>query len=129
MTHEEFNAAFRAGRVRVDVERKLAAQLVSGRMLLPVFLLPVLGIAIALALVGHWIAGLALFVAAFGFRQMVRNTAPGFVLRQALADAAFYNGALRNGVMTVTVVEAGSAAHAAQNDAPGPSDTTDTPRT
>ena len=105
MTHAEFNAAFAAGRLRVDVDRKLAAQVVSGRMMLAVFLLPLLGVSVALAMVGHWIIGLVLFLLTFGFRQMVRNSAPGFVVRQALADEKFYEMALRGHMMTITEVD------------------------
>jgi hypothetical protein len=109
MTHAEFTAAFSANRLRVDVDRKLAAQIVSGRMMLPVFLLPVIGLAIALALLGHWIWGLVLFAAGFGFRQMVRNSAPGFILKQAIGDPAFYEFALRSRVLSLIPVDPADA--------------------
>jgi len=104
MQHSEFLTSYQAGRLRLDVDRTRAAKLLSARMLLPVFLLPMLGVSVALALIGHWIAGLLLFVAAFAFRQLVRNSAPAFVAKRALADAAFYNTALSLRVITLVPV-------------------------
>jgi hypothetical protein len=49
MTHAEFVAAYREGRVRVGIQRKTAARFVSARVLLPLVLLPVLGLGDALA--------------------------------------------------------------------------------
>ena len=62
-------------------------------------LLPVLGIAVALALAGHWIAGAAIFLAALAFRAAVRASGPGFVLSRALDDPGFYRDALAAGVL------------------------------
>lgn len=102
MSHEEFVAAFTAGRVWVQVDRAAAARLVSARMLLPIFLLPVLGVAIAVALIGYLWWGVAIFVLALAFRWFVRRSAQGFVVQQALQDAAFYRQALEAGVIKVS---------------------------
>lgn len=90
MTHEEFVAAHREGRIRVDVDRAAAARLVSGRLLLPFVLLPVLGLGVALALTGRLFTGAAVFIAALALRFLVRASSRGFVLNRSLQDAGFY---------------------------------------
>ena len=56
MTHAEFVAAWREGRLRVEVDRKAAAHTVSARLMLRFVLLPVMGVGVALALVGRYFA-------------------------------------------------------------------------
>jgi hypothetical protein len=99
MTHAEFVAAYREGRLRAQVDRAAAARMVSARLLLPFALLPVLGLAVALALVGYFIVGALLFLAALGFRFAVRRSAPGFVLQRALEDERFYAEAVASGLI------------------------------
>ena len=99
MTHGEFVAAYRAGGVRVSVDPQAAARMVSARLLLPFVLLPVMGLGVALAIVGHWVAGGLVFVTALGLRTAVRRSAPGFVLQRALADERFYAEALAAGLL------------------------------
>jgi len=99
MTHAEFVAAYRDGRLRARVERDAARRFVSARVLLPVVLLPVLGLSVAIALLGHYIAGGALFVVALAARYLVRATAEGFVLQRALHDERFYRDALEARVL------------------------------
>jgi len=101
MTHEEFVAEFRAGRVRAVVDRRAAARYVSARMLLPVVLLPVFGIGVALALVGHYVWGLVVFVLAFAFRVLVRGSSQGLVVTRVLEDARFYEEALAAGLIRI----------------------------
>jgi predicted membrane-bound spermidine synthase len=99
MTHAEFVAAYREGRLTVQVDRAAAARFVSQRMLLPFFLLPVLGLAVALALTGWVVTGIALFLGAIGFRYIVRASGRGFVLSRALRDAQFYEQARAAGLI------------------------------
>lgn len=94
MTHEEFVAAYREGTLAVQVDPKAAARLVSKQMMLPLVLLPFFGVAVALALVGYFVAGAVVFAIAIGFRYFVRSTSRGFVLRRAVGDAAFYEQAV-----------------------------------
>lgn len=98
MTHAEFVDAWRGARVQVDPQG--AAQLLSARLMLPFVLLPVLGAAVALALVGHYFYGGALFAAALALRYAVRRSAGGYVLQRALADERFYAEALAAGLIT-----------------------------
>ena len=99
MTHAEFVAAYRAGRLSVQIDRDKAARFVSQRMLLPLFLLPVLGLAVALALAGWMVTGIALFLGAIAFRYIVRASGRGFVLSRSLQDPQFYQQALAAGLI------------------------------
>ncbi len=104
MTHEEFVAGYRQGTIRVSVERRAAARLLSARLLLPFVLLPVLGLGVALALVGYLAAGAALFVAGLAFRFLVRASSQGFVLKRALQDGAFYEEVKEKRILLVEPV-------------------------
>jgi len=99
VTHAEFVAAYREGRLQVQVDREGAARRVSARLMLPFVLLPLLGFAVALALVGYFAAGALVFAAALGLRYAVRRTAPGFVLQRALTDEHFYAEAIASGLI------------------------------
>jgi hypothetical protein len=48
VTHDEFAEAYRAGSIRVEIDRAAAARYMSGRLLLPLVMLPILGIGVAL---------------------------------------------------------------------------------
>ena len=108
MTHAEFVAAYQSGRLSVQIDPKAAAKLVSGQMMLPVFLLPVFGLAVGIALVGYFFSGAALFLAAFAFRLFVRRTAPGFVLKRSLEDPRFYEHAVAAGILMEKQVVSGA---------------------
>ncbi|MDH4095959.1 MAG: hypothetical protein OEV81_14375 [Betaproteobacteria bacterium] len=99
MTHHEFVAAYREGRLRVHVDRAAAARVVSARLMLPLVLLPVLGAAVALALVGSLVFGALVFLGGLALRFAVRRSAPGFVLQRALADERFYGEAVAAGLI------------------------------
>jgi len=101
MSHEEFVAGYAAGSLRVRVDRERAAKLVSARLLLPFVLLPVLGLAVALALTGYLVAGIGLFLATFALRHFIRASGQGFVLSRALQDPAFYEQVVVAGVLSV----------------------------
>ena len=101
MTHEEFVAAYRQGRLRVKVDREAAARFVSGRAMLPLVLLPILGLGVALAIVGYVWAGVAVFLVALLIRFLVKRSSEGFLLWRALRDAEFYRQVLAAQVLTV----------------------------
>lgn len=92
--HEEFVAAYQAGRIRVTVDREAAARFVAGRAMLPLVLLPLLGLGVALALVGYIISGSLVFLAAIALRFVVRRSSDGFLLWRALRDEEFYRNVL-----------------------------------
>ena len=101
MTHAEFVAAYRAGTVRVDIDRTQAARYMSGRLLLPLVKLPVLGLGVALALIGWIWTGLALIGAATLAPMLIRRSAPHFILTQALEDAKFYDDVAASGLLQI----------------------------
>jgi len=105
MTHEEFVAAYREGKLSVHIDPKLAAQLVTRQMMLSLVLLPVLGLAVALALTGYLITGVVLFVTALGFRFLVRRSSQGFILKQSLEDPRYYEQAVTAGILVVSGAE------------------------
>ena len=107
MTHAEFVAAYRAGHLKVSIDRDSAKRFVAGRGLLPLVLLPVLGISVAIALIGHFIVGAIVFLLALGLRWLVRASAQGFVLQRALRDERFYKDVVAAHVLSV---EEGDAA-------------------
>ena len=90
MTHQEFVEAYQAGRIRVQVDRDAAARFVAGRAMLPLVLLPIMGLGVALAIVGHYIVGAAIFIAALLLRLLVRRSSDGFLVWRALRDPEFY---------------------------------------
>lgn len=99
MTHEEFVAAYQAGRIRIRINRDAAARFVTGRALLPLVLLPILGLGVALALLGYVFTGAAVFLAALLVRFLVRRSSDGFLLWRALQDAEFYRQAVTAGIL------------------------------
>jgi hypothetical protein len=88
--HAEFVAAYREGRIRVEIDPRAAAKFMSARLLLPLVMLPVLGLGVALALVGWLATGLSLLVAGILIPRLIKRSAPRFVLTQALEDETFY---------------------------------------
>ena len=101
MTHAEFVQGYRQGTIQVTVDRSAAARMVSARLLLPLVLLPVMGLGVALALTGYLVTGVALFLGALGVRVLVRASSQGFVLSRALQDAAFYEEMVTNRILLV----------------------------
>lgn len=101
MTHEEFVAAYRQGRLRVRIDHEAAARFVAGRAMLPLVLLPILGLGVALALVGYVIAGVVVFIAALVLRFLVKRSSDGFLLWRALRDAEFYKQVLAARVLKI----------------------------
>jgi hypothetical protein len=99
VTHAEFVAAWREGRLRVEVDRAAAARMVSARLMLPLVLLPVMGAGVALALLGRYFIGAVVFIAALLLRFAVRRSAAGFVVQRALEDERFYADALASGLL------------------------------
>jgi hypothetical protein len=101
MTHEEFVAAYEAGRLRVRINRAAAARFVSGRAMLPLVLLPILGLGVALALIGYFVIGTIVFIAALLLRYLVKRSSDGFLVWRALRDPDFYQQVLAAGVLAV----------------------------
>jgi hypothetical protein len=105
MTHAEFVAAYREGRIRVDLDRKAAARFMSARLLLPFVMLPVLGIGTALALTGSVWIGFTIVGLATLAPFLIKRSAPHFVMTQALEDSKFYDDACAAGVLRISTTE------------------------
>ena len=90
MTHDDFVAAYEAGRIRVSVNRDAASRFVARHAMLPLVLLPVLGLGVALALVGYIVTGTLIFLGALLLRFIVRRSSGGFIVWRALHSAEFY---------------------------------------
>ena len=101
MTHDAFVAAYRAGRIRVTVDRNAASRFVAGRTALALVVLPFLGLGVALALVGYLVTGTLVFIAAVLLRFAVRRSSHGFILWRALQDAEFYRQLLEAQVLAI----------------------------
>lgn len=104
LTHAEFTAAHARGGVKVEIDPKAAARYLSARLLLPFVMMPVLGIGVALALIGWIFTGFAVIAAGILAPQLIKRGAPHFVLTQALQDAAVYGEVTRTGLLRVTSV-------------------------
>ncbi|MBL8382609.1 MAG: hypothetical protein JNM90_06035 [Burkholderiales bacterium] len=96
--------------MKADVDPRAAARMVAARLMLPWFLLPAFGVAVALALTGHLWWGLGVFGTAIAVRALIFATSPGYVLHMSLADPAFFDAAQQAGALRITpdIVRAGS---------------------
>lgn len=113
LAHAEFREAYAEGRARIEIDPALAARFVSGRLLLPLFAMPVLGIGVGLALVGWFVTGFVVIAAGILVPRLIKRGAPRFVLTQALSDERFYLDAVSEGVLRVHAREAGSGSREA----------------
>jgi hypothetical protein len=104
MNHTEFVAAYARGEIKVEVDQQGAARHLSARLLLPFVTMPVLGIGVALALVGWVFSGFAIIALGIIVPQLVKRSAPHFLLTRALENAALYEEVTRSGVLRVTPV-------------------------
>ena len=102
MTHAEFIAAYTEGRIKVTIDPAAAAKYLSARLLLPLFMMPVLGTGVALALVGWVWTGLAVIALAIIASRLIKRSAPHFVMTQSLQDEKIYNEVTQSGIMQVT---------------------------
>jgi hypothetical protein len=99
LTHAEFIAEYAQGTVIVNFDAKAAARFLSAQLLLPLFMMPVLGSGVALALVGWVWSGLAVIAIGIIVPRLIKRGAPHFLLQQSLSDANLYQELLRNGIM------------------------------
>ena len=104
MEYEDFLEAYHGGRIRVDIDRKGAARFVSHRLLLPLFMMPILGIGTALAIIGWIWTGLTIIAVGTIVPMLIKLGAPNFVMTQSLHDARFYSDAYRAGILHLVEV-------------------------
>ena len=101
LDYPAFLEAYRSGTVVVNFERKAAGKFLSARMLLPLFMLPVLGVGVSLALAGWLWTGLAVIGLAILLPRLVKGGAPHFLMQQLLEDEAMYRELLAGAVIEV----------------------------
>jgi hypothetical protein len=104
MTHGEFITAYTRGEIKVELDPAGSARFLSARLLLPLVMMPVLGLGVALALIGWIYIGLALIAVGFIAPRLIKRSAPRFVLTQALSDASVYDEVTRTNILRVTSV-------------------------
>jgi len=101
LTHAEFVSAYREGRITVEFDPTRAAKFLSARLLLPLMVLPLLGIGVALALMGWLWSGLLLIATGIIAPRLIKRSAPHFLLTQMLSDEKLYDEVQRIEVMHV----------------------------
>jgi hypothetical protein len=104
MTHQEFITAYTRGEIKVEMDPAGSARFLSARLLLPLVMMPVLGLGVALALIGWIYTGLALIAVGFIAPRLIKRSAPRFVLAQALSEASVYDEVTRADILRVTSV-------------------------
>lgn len=102
MTHAEFVDAYAGGRLKVVVDPSAAARYLSARLMLPFFVIPVLGAGIALALVGWIWTGLGVIALGYIAPRLIKRSAPNFVLAQAVQSEQIYREITRAGILQIT---------------------------
>jgi hypothetical protein len=102
--HADFVASYARGEIKVQIDPRGAARHLSARLLLPFVTMPVLGTGVALALVGWIFSGLAIIALGIIVPQIIKRSAPHFLLTQALENAAVYDDVTRTGVLRVSPV-------------------------
>jgi len=102
MTHAEFASAYRNGTLRVRIDPPLASRYVSTRLMLSFVMLPVLGIGVALALIGWIWAGLTVIALGIVLPRLIKRSAPHFLLTQALQDERLYRELVAAGVLDIS---------------------------
>ncbi len=101
LAHHEFIAAYRDGSITVTFDPPGAARYLSARLLLPLFMLPVLGIGVGLALTGSIWIGLTVIALGIIVPQLIKRGAPHFLMQQALNDENLYRDLLSAEVMQI----------------------------
>lgn len=116
MTHEEFVRAYKSGQITVAVNRHLVLSLmnspyVAGRYKAThlfwtwVWFLAIPA-GIATVILVKWWIGLIVLALGFFLPRAIKNSATGFVLKQALEDEQFYHFATKEGLLKISGVSA-----------------------
>ncbi len=101
LNHRDFVQAYGEGRIIVNFDPQASARFLSARLLLPLFMMPVLGIGVALALVGWIWTGLLVITLGIIVPRMIKRGAPHFLMQQILDDEDIYREALHAGIMQI----------------------------
>ena len=101
MNHQEFVEAYRNGTLDMVMSPQIAAQYLSRRLLLPFFMMPIVGAGIALALIGWLFTGIIIFVIGALIPRMIKRNAVPILIYQALQDPQVYEDLRESGTMEV----------------------------
>jgi hypothetical protein len=101
LPHRDFVNAFHDDSITVTFDPKGAARFISGRLLLPLFMMPVLGIGVALALTGWIWTGLAVIALGIIVPRLIKRGAPRFLMHQMMDDERLYRDVVHAGIMRV----------------------------
>ncbi|MCC6657135.1 MAG: hypothetical protein IT512_02995 [Rhodocyclaceae bacterium] len=86
----------------MTVDPAAASRYLSARLMLPFFVMAVLGAGIALALIGWIGSGLAVIAIGFIAPRLIKRSAPRFVLTQAVQNEQTYREATQAGILLIT---------------------------
>ncbi len=101
LTHREFVQAYGEGRIIVNFDPQASAKFLSAMLLLPLFMMPVLGIGVALALVGWLWTGLLIIALGIIVPRLIKRGAPHFLMQQMLDDEGIYRQAVHAGILHI----------------------------
>lgn len=101
LSHHDFVTAFHDGAITVTFDPKGTARFISARLLLPLFMMPVLGIGVALALTGWIWTGFAVMALGIIVPRLIKRGAPRFLMQQMMEDEGLYREVLHAGIMQV----------------------------
>jgi hypothetical protein len=107
LTHREFVQAYGEGRITVNFDPQAAAKFLSARLLLPLFMMPVLGIGVALALTGWIWTGLLVIAIGIIVPRLIKRGAPSFLMQQMMGDEGLYREAAHARIMHIVSRENG----------------------
>jgi len=105
LPHHEFVTAIHEGRIKAHFDPKEAARYVSGQLLLPLVMMPVLGIGVALALTGWVWTGLLVIALGIILPRLIKRSAPHILILQALEDETVYRNLLSTNIMQIVTRE------------------------
>jgi len=101
MNHQEFVEAYRNGSLNMAMSQPVAARYLSRRLLLPLFMLPILGTGLALVLIGWFVTGVLVFLVGFIVPRLIKKNAIAILLYQALQDPQLYEDLRESGTMEI----------------------------
>lgn len=101
LSHRDFVNAFHDSTITITFDPKGAARFISTRLLLPLFMMPVVGIGVALALTGRIWTGFAVIALGIIVPRLIKRGAPRFLMHQMMDDEALYREVVHAGIMHV----------------------------
>jgi len=101
LSHRDFVSAFHDGTISITFDPKGAARFISARLLLPLFMMPVLGIGVGLALSGWIWTGLLVIALGIIVPRLIKRGAAHFLMQQMMEDEGLYRDVVHAGIMHV----------------------------